>query len=104
MPLDDHSVYGDIFPGFYHKCISDSHLAYADHDLEAVAQHGSLLGSQPHQALECVGGATLGHGLQHLSDGDERGDHGRRLKVKMMHGIVHDLLTVAEPHIPDHEK
>ena len=104
MPLEDDAVYRNIFTGLYDEDIADRDLIDADHGLLAVPQYGRLLGSELHQALERVRGATLGHRLQHLADGDERRYHRCRLEVQMVHRIVCDLLVIAQSHIPDHEK
>ena len=88
------AVHGDVLTGADDENIAPAHFRDGDADLGTAPQQGGGLGGQLHQALECIGGLTLGAGLQHLAHGDEGQDHGGGLEVELHH-IVHDQLLVA---------
>ena len=84
MAVEDHAVDGHVLAGMDSELVADLH-AFDRHDsLGAVSKQRGGLGSQFHQTFEGVGGASLGTGLEHFADGDQRQDHGRRLEIELV--------------------
>ena len=102
-PFQDDPVYGDVFSGPDDKNIALSHVIDPDLLLPAVPDDVCRPGCQLHEALEGIGRAPLGAGLQHLSDRDQGQDHGCGFKVEFHH-VVHDGRTVPVHLGPGHGK
>ena len=96
VALHHDTVHRNALPGPHHKQIAGLHRVNGNLRLHSVSEHNSSFGSQLHEALQGVGGLSLGTGLQHFSHGDQRQDHGGRLKIELHH-IFHDGV-----HIPTH--
>ncbi len=78
--------------------VADLHRIDGHGLLFAVPQQHRGLRCQLHKALQRIRGTSLGHGLQHFPDGDQRGDHGCRFEVQVMHNVMHGLhITLGQP-------
>ena len=93
MSFQYNTVHRNILTGAYDKDISFSHLIHRDLPLDPILNHGRGLWCQLHQAFERIGGFSLGMCLQHLTDGDQRQNHGCRFKIKLVHQ-GHDLFRI----------
>ena len=96
-PFQHNAVHRYIFTGPYDEHIAFAHLINGDCLLDAVPHHRGCLRRQFHQTFQSVRGPAFGAGLQHLAHRDQGQDHGRRLKIKLMH-IRHHARHIA-PHL-----
>ncbi len=79
--LLDHAVGGDLLAGPYDESVARGKLVAGDADLDAVAQHGDVLGAELQQGPQRGAGAALGAGLEVAPGQDERGHPGGGLQV-----------------------
>ena len=87
--LLDAAVHRDCLSRADNEEVADLHCIDGHGLLLAVPQQYRGLRRQPHEALQCIRGTPLGHGLQHFPDSDQRGDHGCRFEVQVMHNVMH---------------
>ncbi len=91
MSGQDDAIDRDGFAGLYGEDIAGNDFFDADLGLFAVPQQYGGLRRKLHQALERIGGAAFGHRFQHLSDGDQRRDHGGGFEVQLSVIKFHQL-------------
>jgi hypothetical protein len=84
----DHCVGGDLLARPDHEPIPHRKQADRDAGLDAVAQHGDILGTQFQQRPHGGAGAALGTGLEVAAGEDERGDPGGGLQVDVAAAVA----------------
>ena len=81
--VDDGPVGGHLLARAHDEAVADGELVDRDAGLDAVAEHGDVLGTELEQRLQGGAGAALGPGLEVAPGEDEHGDAGRHLEVDL---------------------
>ena len=81
--VDDDPVGGHLLARAHDEAVADGELVDRDPDLDAVAEHGHVLGAELEQRLQGGAGAALGPGFEVAAGEDEHGDAGRDLEVDL---------------------
>ena len=84
-------VHRDVRAGAYHKQVAGLYFLYRNFCFGSVPQQYGSFRRQAHQAFQRVCGPAFGPCLQHLADGDQRGNHSGGLKVQLVVIQVHQL-------------
>ena len=89
-----HAVHRNAFARTNRKHVVLLYLLHGDSHFHSVPKQMGCLGSQLHQAFQCVCGFALGTGFQCFAYGDQGQDHGGGLKVEIHH-VGHDRVHIA---------
>ena len=88
---EHHAVHRNRFAGPDDKDITRSNRIDPDLPLFAVHKKHRAFRSQLHETAKRIRSAAFRHRLKHLSDRDQRRDHRRRLKIKLLMIDLHDF-------------
>ena len=88
MSFGHAAVHRNALSGADDEGVPRAKLCDGHGDLFAVPKQSCGLGSKRHQALEGIGGFSLGARFQQLSDRDEGKDHGGGFKIQSVERVV----------------
>ena len=100
----DLAVHRHGLPAAHDHKVTHAHVLDRDGNLLPAAQHVRGLRPQVHQGGDGLAGLALGARFKVLAERHERQDHARRLKVQVMHEVVHQLGIARGARVADLEQ